>query len=61
VSADPPAAAAAEPPMDARPISLDSARIRKCALQGLSSLHVFAMPITGLPDNWDVPSPIARR
>ena len=41
-----------KPPASYTPILTCSARVRKCELQGVSSLKVLQMPMTGLPSNW---------
>ena len=40
-----------KPPAAITPFLTDSASSRKCALQGVNSLQVLQMPITGLPRN----------
>ena len=40
------------------PILTCSASVRKCELQGVSSLKVLQMPMTGRPSNWSCGTPL---
>src|SRR4051812_3594460 len=46
------------PPASYTPIFTCSASVRKCELQGVSSLNVLQMPMTGRPSNWSCGMPL---
>ncbi len=47
-----------KPPASYTPIFTCSASVRKCELQGVSSLKVLQMPMTGRPSNWSCGTPL---
>src|SRR4051812_22099896 len=47
-----------KPPASYTPILTCSASVRKCELQGVSSLKVLQMPMTGRPSNWSCGTPL---
>ena len=47
-----------KPPASYTPILTCSAKVRKCELQGVSSLKVLQMPMTGRPSNWSCGTPL---
>jgi hypothetical protein len=46
-----------KPPASCTPILTCSASVRKGLLQGVSSLKVLQMPMTGRPSNWSCGTP----
>ena len=47
-----------KPPASYTPILTCSASVRKWLLQGVSSLKVLQMPMTGRPSNWSCGTPL---
>ena len=47
-----------KPPASYTPILTCSAKVRKWELQGVSSLKVLQMPMTGRPSNWSCGTPL---